>query len=145
MKPAILARARARRRAAGIGIVTAIFLLVVIAGLGAAVVSLLTAQQSTIALDVQSARAYQAARAGVEWALYEALEAKALNCPQTYSFGFQPLTALNGFKVTVSCGTPVVLNGTSHYWIKAIACNEAACPSASPGPDYVQRVVEVQL
>ena len=46
--------------------VAAIFILVILAGLGAFVVSVSTTQNVTLAQDVQGARAYQAARAGIE-------------------------------------------------------------------------------
>lgn len=154
MNGALLTRMRRRRRARGLGIVTAVFLLVAIAGLAVAIVSVVTGQRATITQDEQSARAYQAARAGIEWALYIAHPTDdpvppGLNCPATYSFGFQALTTLSGFTVTVSCGSVTTLNGVKHYTITSTACNEpvaSACPNtSSPSANYVQRVVEVQL
>ena len=59
-------------RQRGVGLVTAIFLLVVIAGLAAAMVTVFTSQQAGSQLDVQGTRAYQAARAGIEWGLFRA-------------------------------------------------------------------------
>ena len=53
---------RRRARASGAGLVTAIFLLVVLAGLATALVSVFTTQRQSSALDEQGARAYQAAR-----------------------------------------------------------------------------------
>ncbi|MGV7207475.1 agglutinin biogenesis protein MshP [Oxalobacteraceae bacterium A2-2] len=157
MNPLFRPRVHALRRQAGIGIVTAIFLLVVLAGLGVAIVSITTGQQNTVVQDQQAARAYQAARAGVEWALYQALQAQSnadpavnLGCPATYSFRMPSDTTLSAFTVTVSCGTPVKLAGAtySHFLITSTACNEpanGACPNASRSPDYVQRVVQAQL
>jgi MSHA biogenesis protein MshP len=157
MNHRFLPRARALRRQAGVGIVTAIFLLVVLAGLGVAMVSVSSGQQSTIVQDQQAARAYQAARAGMEWALYQALQAQSnadpavnLGCPATYSFRMPTGTTLSSFTVTVSCDTPVKLNGAthSHFLITSTACNEPvndACPNASRSVDYVQRVVQAQL
>jgi MSHA biogenesis protein MshP len=152
--------ARARRTAAGIGIVTAIFLLVVIAGLGVAVVSLVTTQQAASAQDQLGARAYQAARAGIEWALYVGLQtggspavpATTLGCPRNQAggetFAMPPLTTLSSFTVTITCGAATTVGGTQHFWIRSTACNEpnGGCPNAiNPSADYVQRVVEVQL
>lgn len=143
-----------QQRQRGVGIVTAIFLLVVIAGLIVAMVSVLTTQQTESAQDEQGARAYQAARAGIEWALFIAQPTEnpapvGLNCPNTYSFGFHPLTSLGSFRVTVSCGAVTTLNGVKHYTIRATSCNEpisSACPNTtSPSANYVLRVVEVQL
>jgi len=57
----------------GFSLISAIFLLVVIAALGAFAVTLSTTQQQSAALDVLGARGYQAARAGVEWGAYQVL------------------------------------------------------------------------
>lgn len=62
------------RRVRGIAIVTAIFILVVLAGLGAFIVSIFASQQLGSALDVQGVQAYQAARAGLEWGMYRQLQ-----------------------------------------------------------------------
>ena len=58
------------RRQTGFALLTAIFILVVLAGLGAAIMTVSSNQQISSAIDVQGARAYLAARAGVDWALY---------------------------------------------------------------------------
>jgi Tfp pilus assembly protein PilX len=52
----------------GFLLVTAIFLLVILAALGAFILTISGTQQTSSALDVQGSRAYQAARAGIEWA-----------------------------------------------------------------------------
>jgi len=57
----------------GFLLVTAIFLLVVLAALGAFILTISGTQQTSSALDVQGARAYQAARAGIDWASYQLL------------------------------------------------------------------------
>lgn len=61
--------------ARGFAIVAAIVILVILAGLAGFVVSLTTSQNLSMAQDVQSARAYQAARAGIEWGIAKWLEA----------------------------------------------------------------------
>lgn len=155
-------RARARRKSAGVAILTAIFLLVVVAGLGVAVVTLTTAQQSGAAQDMQGQRAYQAARAGIEWALYNAQRPVAaptpgasLACPASYSFQL-PGATLAGFTVTVSCSTPSVALTANpgdttggHILIISTACNQpdaaGTCINPVRGPDYVQRVITAQL
>ena len=50
---------------------SAIFLLVILAGLAAFLVHISTTQSITSAQDIQGARAYHAARAGVDWGLYQ--------------------------------------------------------------------------
>ncbi|MBC7857308.1 MAG: agglutinin biogenesis protein MshP, partial [Burkholderiaceae bacterium] len=76
-------RAMPRNRAGGASLVTAIFLLVVLAGMAAAMVNLSTSQHAASAMDVRGARAYQAARAGAEWALYQQLQLATCNATAT--------------------------------------------------------------
>ncbi|OGV77778.1 MAG: hypothetical protein A3I83_04805 [Methylotenera sp. RIFCSPLOWO2_02_FULL_45_14] len=53
----------------GFAIIAAIFLLVVLAALGAFMVTFSNTQHLTSAQDVQGSRAYWAARAGLEWGI----------------------------------------------------------------------------
>ena len=143
-----------RPRQAGVGLVTAIFLLVVIAGLAAAMVTVFTTQQAGSQLDQQGTRAYQAARAGIEWGLFRATQANS--CAATSSFALPPSSTLAGFTVTVTCTATPGPGGdvaTTTRLIRAIACNQpvsGAC-SVNPSPDprnnldFVQRRIEVQL
>ena len=54
--------------------VSAIFLLVILAALGAFMLTFSTVQHTTAATDLEGARAYQAARAGIEWAAFQVLD-----------------------------------------------------------------------
>jgi MSHA biogenesis protein MshP len=142
------------RRQAGVGIVTAIFLLVVLAGLATAMVSLYTAQQTSANVDLLGARAYQAARAGMEWGLFR--QTRKASCAASNTFTLPAGSSLSGFAVVVRC----VASGSgslAHASITALACNltdsdkgcncdggTANCkPSTSP--DTVNRRLEVQL
>lgn len=154
-------RVRALRRAAGVGMVTAIFLLVALAGLAVAMVSLTTTQQNSAALDEQGARAYQAARTGLEWALWVRLQGPgstaattpsltpgiALACPGTYSFPLPQGSTLSAFTVTVVCTAPTGVG--QRMQIQSTACAPAsaanACPNPAPGADYVQRQLQAEL
>lgn len=137
---------RSLRKSAGVALVTAIFLLVVLAGLAVAVVSLTTTQQASMTQDELGARAYQAAKAGMQWALYTKLQqSPAVVCPAA-SFKL-PAGSLSAFTVTVSC---VAATGPllDHYEITAVSCNQPVnnvCPNLAPGPDYVQREIRAQL
>lgn len=148
--------------ARGFAIVTAVFILVVLAVLGAFMVNVSTNQQIGSALDVQGVRAYQAARAGIEWGLLQQLPLQRAN-PPTYAtcaaafgtngtFSF-PATAasLQAFTVTVTC-TPVsdANGGPTVYTVTATACNATDatthdCPNGSPGNLYVERRLAATL
>lgn len=145
---------------AGVALVTAIFLLVVLAGLAVAAVSLSSSQQDAAAKDEMGTRAYLAAKAGMEWALFTALQGGAgtpeanLNCltPIPTSFAMPPGT-LSAFSVTIRCTQPVRGYGDNsandptagHFRITVTACNQPPCPANNPGPDYVQRQIMAQL
>jgi MSHA biogenesis protein MshP len=139
-------RASARRFSAGVGLVTAIFLLVVLAGLGVAIVSVFTTQQQSVLLDVQGARAYQAARAGIEWGLFQ--QRRTGNCDSARGrFALPSTSSLSGFWVTVGC-RDVGSGPLARSIIDAKACSPAdADGNCTPtnNPDYVQRRLEVEL
>lgn len=133
----------ARQR--GFGAIVAIVILVILATVAAALVRLGTTQQVTSTQDILSARAWQAARAGSEWGLYQALRAGSCAGATTLD-----LRAATGFSVTVSCAQRSFNEGeqpagvariTTTYSIEAVACNSAACPDAALAatPGYVER------
>lgn len=148
-----------RTRQRGFTMVSAIFLVVVLAALGAFIVVVSTSQQIGSAMDVQGARAYQAARAGIEWGTYQVwnLNLAGRNngvCPADTTFAF-PATAatLAGFSVTVTCVAtvdPGGHGGPTVYSITAIACNipagaPATCPGTASSSGYVERRISVAI
>ena len=147
--------ARTPRRSAGVGLVTAIFLLVVLSALAVAVVAVSSAQHTASALDVQGARAYQAARAGIEWGLFQKLRNNS--CQPITSFALPSAGSLNGFVVTVTCtaiaapaGAPVAgAAALVRHVLNATACTlqpvGGACPNPSNSPDYVERQIVVTI
>jgi len=135
---------RRLRRSRGVTIVTAIFLLVVLAGIGAAVVTLSTAQHTSAAYDLLGARAYEAARSGVDYGMSELSNSRCATTSLALPGALAPFT------VTVQCvqGSMAMSGSGTVTWarITATACNQpaaGACPNAAPGADYVQRVVQV--
>lgn len=133
-------------RPLGFALPTAIFLLVILAALGAYIVSLSTALHAGVAWDFEAARAYQAARAGIEWGAYEAT--RAARCDAKSSF--VPGGSLNAFTVTVECsatGADELGVAVSLYELTATACNRpvaGACPG-TPGTQYVERQLKATL
>ncbi|TFW22390.1 agglutinin biogenesis protein MshP [Duganella callida] len=165
MNSALFSRLRARRKSVGVAIITAIFLLVALAGLAVAVVTLTTAQQDGAARDLQGERTYQAAKAGIEWALYRSLRgadtnssldhANNLGCPGTLNVTLPKGATFSGLTVTVTCTVTAGLMGNTatdptagHFVITSVACNQPSagiCPNPAPGIDYIQRRITAQL
>ena len=133
----------------GFSLVTAIFLLVVLGGLGTMMVTFFTAQQQSSALDVLGSRAYQAARAGVEWTAYNVAAQPAgtkwTGCDAGTTFAPGALGGtLSPFTVAVTCSSVSAVEGTTQIWIYDIAAS--AVNGATPGSaDYVERVITVKM
>lgn len=131
----------------GFSIITAIFLLVVLGALGTMMVTFFVGQQQSSALDVMGSRAYQASRAGIEWAAYQvALSPANASAPVGCATSFAANTlggTLAPFAVTVSCATPVsAVEGTT-IWVYDIT--STATYGAAGSPDYVERVLNVKM
>jgi MSHA biogenesis protein MshP len=139
----------------GFGAIAAVMILVLLAALAAAVVRLTNTQQMGGAQEQGAARAAQAARAGIEWGLYQAFKGSWTTCAgasQTLD-----LSADFGMRVTVSCsssqynegltdGTPPTVHQVRVFTIDAVACNSSSsCPDASraTGPTYVERRLQI--
>lgn len=142
----------------GFTMVSAIFILVVLALLGAAIVTVSTSQQLGSTSDLLGTRAYAAARAGIEWGLYQVNSSNSWSsttpntrtCPTSPTTFALPATAstLSGFTVTVTC-TPypdAANGGPTVYQIDAVACNVpvGSCPGTL-GRTYVERRMRVSL
>lgn len=119
---------RRRRVPRGFALASAIFILVVLAALAVGITLLTTQSESGSARDVMGSRAYQAARAGLDWGAYRVLDplnttatsgsAALPNCPGaaagTCPTAAAPLaasvptgpfasTVLAGYSVTLQC------------------------------------------
>ncbi len=133
----------------GFSLVTAIFLLVVIAALGTFAVTLSTTQQQNAASDVMGVRAYQAARAGIEWAAFGVSQTASgvqwTGCPTT-NFNVGTLGGtLAPFTVLVTCPAPTsYVDGTTTIWIyNDVTSTATAGTVGSPG--FVERDISVKL
>jgi hypothetical protein len=65
---------RSLHRARGFALILAVFLIVSLAAIGAYLLTVSNVQVATGVMDEQGARAYQAARAGLEWGAYQVLQ-----------------------------------------------------------------------
>lgn len=124
----------------GFSLITAIFLLVVISALAAFSVTLFTVQQRSAALDVLGERAYQAARAGIEWGAYQVLQSNS--CASTTTLAALPNT-LADFQVQVACTlTPAVEAGATVNMYQLIS---TAKQGTQGTPNYLERQMQVTI
>jgi MSHA biogenesis protein MshP len=138
----------------GFALMLAVFLIVTLAAIGVYLVTVSTGQSQAVSQDVQGVRAYQAARAGLEWGAYQRLIAggACTGAPTAVA-----LPAMNGYCAVVTCTqtTPVTgeIEGTATvhaYKVMATGCNvtpcsTTACSPATPGPAYVERQLQITL
>jgi MSHA biogenesis protein MshP len=97
----------------GFSLITAVFLIAVLGGIALVIGRVSTMQHQSSALDEEGAMAYQAARAGIEWGVYQALAATPLSCAASTSFA-QALTV------------PTTPSGTVDYTVVVECAHVAA-------------------
>ncbi|MCP5268279.1 MAG: hypothetical protein H6943_04465 [Zoogloeaceae bacterium] len=102
MNRTLISQGNAPRRQAGVSIIMAIFLLLLFAAISAFMVSLISTSHVTAAQDVEGSRTYQAARAGVEWGMYQ-LDADGLNAALPGCFATTTLNQIPNYSVSVAC------------------------------------------
>jgi MSHA biogenesis protein MshP len=137
LAPCILHLASAE---SGFSLISAIFLLVVIAALGTFAVTLSTTQQQSSALDVLGSRAYQASRAGIEWGAYQALQNNS--CSTTTTLTGLPNT-LSGFSVKVDCNSAAASEASATVTMYQIT--STAMQGTVATPNYVERQMSVTI
>lgn len=123
----------------GLSLVSAVFLLVVLAGLGVYAVRINTLQQQTVTAGLRGAQAFQAARTGVAWAAYQALNAGT--CAAATLNLTEGATA--GFRVSVQCAESVHTEGSST--VRVFVFDVRAEAGVYGGPDYVSRRVQTKI
>jgi MSHA biogenesis protein MshP len=127
----------------GFAAIAAIFLVVLLAALGAFMVSISNTAQLDSAKDIQGSRAYWAARAGLEWGLGSASAvASPASITSTTCTSATPLS-IEGFSVQVSCTVATYLEGDPRYLIKITSVASAGGVPGSIG--YVERSVSAAL
>lgn len=123
----------------GVSLVSAIFLLVVLAVLGFSAARIGTLQQQTVTSGLRAAQAFQAARSGIAWAAHRAVGA-----------GWCGATTVNltevgtaGFSVTVQCVQSVHTEGATT--INVYVIDVLAEAGLYGGPDYVSRRLQAKI
>jgi MSHA biogenesis protein MshP len=152
---------RLLKRARGFALVMALFLIVTLAALGVYLLTVSNVQVETGIADEQGARAYQAARAGIEWGAYQVLQNPAgvfatTKCVAVANGPIEDI-ALPGlspsptsvFRAQVRCqafGTETEGGASvSTFRITSTGCNDTTCPAAAAVPGYVERQLQLTI
>jgi len=108
-------------------LISAIFLIVVLVGLGVAMMNLSNVEHDTTSKSILSAKVYYGARAGLDWGIQQAIAAGSCVSPPPFSIN---QGSLSGVSVTVTClaapqgASTCGLTGTSPcqtYYLTSIA------------------------
>jgi MSHA biogenesis protein MshP len=135
----VKSQARSTCRQRGVALIVALFVIIVLAGLGLFAMRVGNGQQQSVTLDLLGARADAAAAAGIEFGANQAL--RHANC----AVAPPPLAlqgALNGFSVQVSCTAnsySVNPTGTGAMLYQAYAITATATLGVYGTPEYVSR------
>lgn len=128
---------------AGFLLPAAIFLLVILAGLGAFAVNINAVQQNAGTQDIQGTRAYHAARGGIEWAAYQIMQLPAPNsrasCPATTTL------SLGSFTVTVTCTANAYTENGGDHKVDIYEISSTASFGTVHSQGYIERKVDVTL
>ena len=132
-------RAAVPKRQRGFALVVAIFLMVVLALLGIFIVKIGGVQHQTVNVALLGARAFEAARTGIEWGAYQALD--AASCTTTTLNLTED--GLAGFDVDVTCTASTFTETGVTYNMYVI---DAEARAGSYGtPDYVSRRMQATV
>lgn len=152
------------RQTRGFVLMAALFIVVTLAAIGAYLLTVSVGQVAAASKDEQAARAYQAARAGIEWAAFQVLRNAEAPPANPADFGPTcktgnaatkdlPLGTMGGpgggetFQAHVACARSAEAEAGATveiYVVKATACNRNACPS-TPDTTYVERELQLVL
>ena len=137
----------------GFSLITAIFLLVILAALGVFMMSLSTLQQTSSALDLQGSRAYQAARAGIDWSVYQVMAPENINppaggvaqyvCPATATVLPALGGTLNNFSITLACTSQQFSVGGNLLTVYQLT--STARFGAAPATSFIERATAASV
>ena len=127
-----------RSSQSGFAAIAAIFLLVILAALGAFMVSISSSQQLNSAQDLQGSRAYWAAQAGLEWA-FASIAAAPTVCPASPS----PFV-VDGFNLALTCTSASFNEGGAALLIFSVT-SRASAGGSPGGVGYVERSLSASI
>lgn len=126
------------KRQSGVSIVTAIFLIIVLALMGTGMVSLLTTSKQSISQEYTSAKAYMAGRSCLQWGMYQAVYTAANG---TYINTFNNVTSN---LVNTRCDTTRI-NIINSDGLRFFNIESTGKFGNTQDPEYSQRTMRLQF
>ncbi len=129
---AVCCPGRSTGRSAGFGLISAIFLIVVVALLALAVASLVRTSSAAYGQDVLALQAFAAAESGAALALNRVFAPSGVGSCTSRNFDFTA-PGLNGCRAQVEC-TELLIEGEPHYELLSLGHCQA-------GANFAQRQI----
>ncbi len=130
----------------GFSLVAAIFVLVILSAIGAFMITIGELERWTTVGAAQGARAYQAAQAGIEWGVSQAVPV-VTGQPSSCAASTGPFTpagnAFNGFSITVTCASSAQTENGIPYNVYAITSTASFGTFGSS--DFFSRALQVTV
>lgn len=136
-------------RQSGFSLITAIFLLVVVALLGVFMVTIGSVQQQTSSFSLLSSRALYAADSGMQWAIRRITRdgAVGISCPAAPASGTVNFTidngAISGYTVVVTCNVQNFTENPLNYDVYNLSSRASRGTLGSP--DYHSRTLRATI
>lgn len=126
------------KKQTGVSVVTAIFLVIILALMGVSMVSILTTSQQSISQELTSAKAYMAGRSCLQWGLYQAIfdADPGNNDPHTLNFN-------NSGLINTRCVT--TFDAINNDGLRFININTTASFGNIADPEFSQRTMRLLL
>jgi len=137
------------RHQSGFSLISAIFLIVVVALLGVFMVTIGSVQQTTTTFSLLSSRALYAADSGMQWAMRRVTRdaAAGLNCPAAPASGSVNFTigngAITGYTVVVDCSVQNFTENPDNYDVYKLTSRASRGTLGSP--DYHSRTLRATI
>lgn len=129
------------RRCQGFSLVMAIFLLVVVASLGAYMVTIGSTQRQTSTLSVLGARAFAAAESGMEWGVAQVISTDAcFASPSNFTLNGG---MASGYGISATCSATNHTEGASAF--KVFRVTVTAARGTVGSADYVERTIRASV
>jgi MSHA biogenesis protein MshP len=133
-----------KKPSCGFTLLSAIFLLVVIAALGLFAVTISNTQQQSSGMDMLGARAYQAAKAGIEWGSYQISKGGVTSCTAFPQPTLPAGTQLSAFTVSVTCSVTTHTEGINTFSVYQLT-STATTGGAIGSTGYLERQLQAVI
>lgn len=128
----------------GLLLPVAVFLLVVLSGMGAFALRLSVLTQAMMSQDILGVQAYMAAKASNEWVSYQLYQPDATGAPTMQACPTTTTLTINGFNVQINCSVQSFeddsIQAVNVYRVVSIASKGTAGTA-----DYIERQVTATL